>query len=136
MTDGVELMLSVAVVFVRTGLTVCCGRGSEAIAHTVERRRIQFSDKKMWRPRSPACHACSALCGHQRQRSRPERSGGCTVSYAITQRSSSDVTARPLVAYGANGASEPKLPPSTQTKDPSGRQTASNVLTPPCSLHA
>ena len=37
MTDGVELMLSVAVVFVRTGLTVCCGRGSEAIAHTVER---------------------------------------------------------------------------------------------------
>ena len=33
---------------------------------------------------------------------------------------SSDVTARPLMAYGANGASRLKLPPSTQTKDPSG----------------
>lgn len=42
------------------------------------------------------------------------------VSYAITQRASSDVTARPLMAYGANGASRLKLPPSTQTKDPSG----------------
>lgn len=51
------------------------------------------------------------------------KSGGCevtkcvllchTVSYAITQRSSSDVTARPLVAYGANGANKPKLPAST-----------------------
>lgn len=55
----------------------------------------------------------------------------CTVSYAITQRSSSDVTARSLMAYGANGASKPKLPPSTQTKDPSGTLTACNVLTPP-----
>lgn len=42
----------------------------------------------------------------------------CTASYAITPRPSCDVTARPLVAYGANGASKPKLPPSTQTKDP------------------
>lgn len=57
-----------------------------------------------------------------------------TVSYAITQRFSCDVTARPLVAYGANGATEPKLPPSTQTKDPSGTLTACNVLTPPRSL--
>lgn len=58
----------------------------------------------------------------------------CMVSYAITQRSSYDVTARPFMAYGANRASKPKLPPSTQTKDPSGALTACNVLTPSCPL--
>lgn len=39
MAEGVELMLLVAVVFVWSGLTVCYGRSSEAIAHTVERQR-------------------------------------------------------------------------------------------------
>lgn len=53
MAEGVELMLLVAVVFVWSGLTVCYGRSSEAIAHTVERQRIQFSDKKMLKAAEP-----------------------------------------------------------------------------------
>lgn len=42
------------------------------------------------------------------------------------QRSSCDATVRPPVAYGTNEASKPNLPPSTQTKDPSGTPTACN----------
>lgn len=75
MAGCVELMLLVAVVFVWSGLTVCYGRSSEAIAHTVERQRdpvLRQKDVKAAEPGLP--------CGQRPLRPeavlhRPEHSG-------------------------------------------------------------
>lgn len=56
MAGCVELMLLVAVEFVWSGLTVCYGRSSEAIAHTVERQRdpvLRQKDVKAAEPGLP-----------------------------------------------------------------------------------
>lgn len=56
MVECVELMLLVAVVFVWSGLTVCYGRSSKAIAHTVERQRdpvLRQKDVKAAEPGLP-----------------------------------------------------------------------------------
>lgn len=59
-------MLLVAVVFVWSGLTVCYGRSSEAIAHTVERQRdpvLRQKDVKAAEPRPAMRAAPSAATG-------------------------------------------------------------------------
>lgn len=65
MAECVELMLLVAAVFVWSGLTVCYGRSSEAIAHTVERQRDPVLRQKDVKAAEPAMHAApsAATCG-------------------------------------------------------------------------
>lgn len=75
MTGCVELMLLVAVVFVWSGLTVCYGRSSEAIAHTVERQRDPVLRQKDVEGRGarPAMHAAPSVATGGTAPSRVER---------------------------------------------------------------
>lgn len=68
-------MLLVAVVFVWSGLTVCYGRSSEAIAHTVERQRDPVLRQKDVEAAEPGLPCVQRPLWPQVALHRPEQSG-------------------------------------------------------------